>query len=876
MKKLTASEIRSMWLEFFKEKGHDIEESASLVPSDDKSLLWNNAGVTPLKKYFDGRKTPKNPRICNAQKCIRTNDIENVGKTARHQTFFEMLGNFSIGDYFRNEVIPWAVELLTSEKWYGIPKDLLYMTYYPNDKDTFNKWVESGIDPSHLVPCEGNFWEIGEGPCGPDTEIFFDRGPKYGDFTSKAIEDDIENDRYIEIWNIVFSQFNSDGSGNRSEYKPLPSKNIDTGSGLERLACVFQEVETNYDTDLFVPIIKAIEEVSGKTYHGESSYKIIADHLRTITFAISDGALFSNEGRGYVLRRLLRRAVKHGISLGIKEAFLYNLVDVVTEKMKDFYPQLVGSKELTKKLVKQEEIKFFNTIDSGLEKLNDIISKSTDKIIKGVDAFVLFDTYGFPLELTEEYANEKGFTVDKNGYKEEMNAQKERARKAQSNQVSFAKQNPLYMAYKEESIFTGYESTVETAKIIKVFDEGFVTDKTPFYAICGGQVGDTGVVIKNNQKYPIVDTITMPNKQHLHIVENPYIFNEGDEVTLIVDEERREALRENHSCCHLMFKALREVVGSHVSQQGSEITPETLRFDFNHYELLNDETILKVEELTNKYISEAHESNTVEVSIDEAKKLGAIAEFGEKYGDKVRVVNLGATVDVCGGTHVKNTKDIGKFMIQSVQSIGSGIYRVLGLTKTQINKEKDYFKGFSEEFRKLNNKAHDIENNALKYGIKKEFTYKVNDSLEFSYKDIINMRNESQKLQNEVKTFDKEITRLIDEASSKTYDQYEKDITSKGGVVLLNDFDKSKLRQLVDHLASLNQGSTVALVLDQDQKLQVLVKTTNSNVDASNILKNALLLANGRGGGKKDFAQGGTPDNSKVNEIVEYLKKEIL
>jgi len=874
MKYLKGNEIRQMWLDFFKSKGHSIEKSASLVPTDDKSLLWMNAGVTPLKKYFDGRKIPENPRMCNAQKCIRTNDIENVGKTSRHHTFFEMLGNFSIGDYFRDEVIPWAVELLTDDKWFGIPKEKLFITYYPTDIDTFNKWTESGIDPSHMIKCSGNFWEIGEGPCGPDTEIFFDRGSEYGDFTPQAIADDIENDRYIEIWNIVFSQFNSDGSGNRESYKPLPSKNIDTGSGLERLACVFQGTKTNFDTDLFMPIINKVSEISGVKYDGQSSFKIIADHLRTITFAVSDGALFSNEGRGYVLRRLLRRAVKHGLSLGIKEPFLYKMVDIVVDEMKGYYPNLEGSKELVKKLINQEEVKFLNTIDSGIEKFKDIASKSNG-VISGKDLFLLFDTYGFPVELTEEYASELNLTVDKDGYKEEMEQQKERARKAQSNGGSFEKQRKDFMDFKDESIFTGYESLNEDATIIKVFPEGFVTDKTPFYALMGGQKGDTGLVSVNGIDYQIEDTLTLPNKQHLHVVSDSSIFKVGDKVNLKVDPERRETLRENHSCCHLMFKALREVLGSHVSQQGSEITPEVLRFDFNHYESLSDENILKVEELTNEYINKAYDQKTVEVKMEEVEKLGAIAEFGEKYGDKVRVVDLGSTVDVCGGTHVKNTKDIGKFMVQSVSSIGSGIYRIVGLTKSQINEEDSFFKGYSFEFEKLNKKASDLELKAKENKIDLLFNHKVDINYTFSYKDVLKLREELSKLQLAVKQYEKDVNKKIDELKSSSFDEFKDLVTSKGGVVVLNDYDKGALRPLIDYLASLYENSVVALVNVSDNKLQVLVKSRNSAKDASSILKGALALSNGRGGGKADFAQGGTPDDNSKELVINYLKENI-
>ena len=412
--------------------------------------------------------------------------------------------------------------------------------------------------------------------------------------------------------------------------------------------------------------------------------------------------------------------------------------------------------------------------------------------------------------------------------------------------------------------------------IVKVFDEGFLTNKTPFYAQCGGQVGDTGVVILNGQEYPVIDTITLPNKQHLHIVENPLIFKEGDKVKLIVDDERRESLRENHSCCHLMFKALRETLGSHVSQQGSEISPETLRFDFNHFESLNDDTILKIEKLTNEYINNGFTQITKEVSIDEAKEMGAIAEFGEKYSDLVRVVNLGASIDVCGGTHVKNTKDIGKFMIQSIYSIGSGIYRITGLTKNMIEKEKDYFKGFIEEFHKLLNKAFEIEKKLSLSNIDKKFTYRPKEEYTFSYQDVINMRKELDLLQEEVKAFDKEATRLLNESIEKTFVNYKDMLTDKGGVIGLNEFERGYLRPLIDYLTSIKPNITVALVDKVSSKLQVLIKTNKDGVDASSLLKDALLIADGKGGGKKDFASGGAPSDSKYDEVIEFLRSKIL
>ncbi len=876
MKYMKASEIRQMWLDFFLSKGHKIEEGASLIPSDDKSLLWMNAGVTPLKKYFDGRVKPVNPRICNAQKCIRTNDIENVGKTSRHHTFFEMLGNFSIGDYFRDEVIPWAFELLTSDKWFQFPKEKLYITYYPDDIDTLNKWVEAGMDKSHLIPCEGNFWEIGEGPCGPDTEIFYDRGEKYGDISPNAIGDEIENDRYIEIWNIVFSQYNSDGSGKRNTYKLLPSKNIDTGSGLERLSCIMQEVETNFDTDLFMPIIRKVEELSGKSYNGDESFKIIADHMRTVRFALSDGALFSNLGRGYVLRRLLRRAVKHGISLGIKEPFLYKLVDIVDEEMGDFYPNLYKTKDLTKKLIEAEEIKFFNTIEGGLINLNEIISKSTTKTISGKDAFLLFDTFGFPLELTEEYAKELGYSVDKAGFDEEMNKQKERARFSQNNQNAFKSQNALYLNFKDESIFTGYESLYEKAKIIKVFEGGIVTDKTPLYAVCGGQVGDTGVIIKDNEKYPITDTLMLPNKQHLMVVENPMLFSEGDIVELYVDKERRAQITKNHSATHLLFKALREVVGDHTSQQGSEVSEDYLRFDFNNFESLKDEKILEIERLVNEYIQGGYTQVTKEMTIDEAKERGAIAEFGERYSSLVRVVDLGVTLDVCGGTHVKNTKDIERFMLLPLSSIGSGIYRAQGLTSSNLDKERKYLEGYFSDREKLINKINNLKNLAISRGLSVRDINIKEYELKGTYADIINLRLLNKELQEEAKSLEKEVNQALDKLSVKSFDEYLKYIDDKSNaLILLDNFDKGKIRNLADYLSD-NTSGVVVLINDVEDKLQVVIKSKNSSIDASQLLKTTLSKYNGNGGGKSDFAQGSVPTNLSKDALYNDFKEVLL
>ena len=583
MKYMTSSEIRQMWLDFFESKGHQVEPSASLVPVNDPTLLWTNAGVAPLKKYFDGTMVPENPRITNAQKCIRTNDIENVGKTARHHTFFEMLGNFSIGDYIKKEAIEFAMELLFDEKWFGFDKDKLYITYYYNDDQAKKFWMDNGIKEDHLIPLEGNFWEIGEGPCGPDTEMFYDRGEKYDPRGKELIEQDIENDRFIEIWNIVFSQYNSKEGVARENYKELPSKNIDTGCGLERLCCVMQGVDTNYDTDLFMPIIKKTEEISGVKYEGQMAFKVIADHVRTVTFAVADGATLSNEGRGYVLRRVLRRASKYAKALGINKPFMAELVDVVIQIMDPFYPYLHGKKDICKQIISAEEEKFLATLASGEKRFEAIASKS-DKVIKGEDAFTLYDTFGFPLELTMEYAEEKGLTVDVEGFKAYLDEQKKRARNARKDEASMGGQNEEFLQFKEESKFSGYAATNHKSKVIAVFGNGVVLDETPFYAFSGGQLCDKGTFGESN----VLDVIKMPNGQHLHILDNnPY--NVGDIKFACVDKENRELTKKNHSSAHLLQAALQVVLGSHVHQQGSQVGSEYCRFDFNNYQSLTDE-----------------------------------------------------------------------------------------------------------------------------------------------------------------------------------------------------------------------------------------------------------------------------------------------
>ena len=548
MKYMTGNQIRNTWLRFFKNKGHLVEEGASLIPNDDPTLLWMNSGVAALKKYFDGRIVPKNPRIVNVQKCIRTNDIENVGNTARHHTFFEMLGNFSIGDYFREEALEYAFEILTSEEYFGFDLNKLYFTVYPQDQESFDKWVKLGVPKDHIIDTDDqNFWEIGEGPCGPCTEVFFDRGSAYGDYGTETIKKDIENDRFVEIWNIVFSQYNAIKGLEREDYPELPNKNIDTGAGLERFVSVIQGVKTNFETDLFMPIMAKISEIAGVDYQGQKSFKVIADHIRTVTMAVADGAMMSNEGRGYVLRRLLRRAVKYGKQLKISKPFLTELVDVVVLMMKDFYPYVVEKQDIIKKIVTAEEIKFLETLQSGEKKFFEITNNLNTRKISGEEAFLLYDTYGFPVELTMEYAEEIGFSVDVDGFNIEMEKQKERARNARGDIQSMSSQNQDFLMFDDKSEFVGYDKLIEKTKIITVFPEGIVLKKTPFYATSGGQVADTGIIYNDILTLNVIDVEKLPNGQFLHKTKEAVLPDlEGMKVTASVDKEKRKLARKKN------------------------------------------------------------------------------------------------------------------------------------------------------------------------------------------------------------------------------------------------------------------------------------------------------------------------------------------
>jgi len=877
MKYMTGNEIRQTWINFFKDKQHAVEEGASLIPNNDPTLLWMNSGVAALKKYFDGRVVPKNPRIVNIQKCIRTNDIENVGNTARHHTFFEMMGNFSIGDYFRDQAIEFGFELMTSDKYFGFPLEKLYFTYYPTDEETKKRWLDLGVEEEHLISSEGNFWEIGSGPCGPCTEIFFDRGEEFGDFDTDSIKKDIENDRYVELWNIVLSQYNAIEGLKREEYPELPSKNIDTGAGLERYASVIQNAKTNFETDLFLPIINKIGEISKTEYQGQKSFKVIADHIRTVTMAISDGAMLSNEGRGYVLRRLLRRAVKYGKQLKIEKPFLASLVDVVVEILVPFYPYIVTKSEIVKKIVETEEIKFLETLIAGEKKLNEIIALTNNKTISGQDAFLLYDTYGFPLELTSEYAFEQGYEVDFKGFKQEMEKQKERARNARSETDSMMGQNENYLNFHEYSEFVGYETLKTKAKIIKVFPEGLILDKTPFYATSGGQLADQGRIYNDEIELEVIDVEKLPNGQFIHKVSEELSSNlEQTIVIAAVDQTRRELTQYHHSATHLLFKALRDILGNHVSQQGSQVSFDGLRFDFNHYQSIDDDTILKIEKAVNQMINNKYKTTTKIVSVEEAKKLGAIAEFGEKYADKVRVIDLKYTLDLCGGTHVEDVKDIEKFAIKSISSIGSGIYRIEAVANRMVDKLSESLVGLNQDIENLLSKADKILEQAKAENIEIKFGFSVNEDNLGSYQDVVNKRNTLHEAQIAVKELEKEFNRLKEAKTKNNLQDLSEFIYDDKVIAKLENINGSVLKQIADDMFANGKIKFVFLASVIDEKIIFVAKSEVSSLNAGQIVKSAAQICGGSGGGRPDFAQAGGKDIAKIDEAIAHIKELVL
>ncbi|ACG62032.1 alanyl-tRNA synthetase AlaS [Streptococcus equi subsp. zooepidemicus MGCS10565] len=872
MKQLTSAQIRQMWLDFWKSKGHSIEPSANLVPVNDPTLLWINSGVATLKKYFDGSVIPENPRITNAQKSIRTNDIENVGKTARHHTMFEMLGNFSIGDYFRDEAIEWGFELLTSPEWFDFPKEKLYMTYYPDDKDSYNRWIALGVEPSHLIPLEENFWEIGAGPSGPDTEIFFDRGEAYDPdhIGIRLLEEDIENDRYIEIWNIVLSQFNADPTIPRSEYKELPNKNIDTGAGLERLVAVMQGAKTNFETDLFMPIIKEVEKLSGHTYDQDGdnmSFKVIADHIRALSFAIGDGALPGNEGRGYVLRRLLRRAVMHGRRLGIHETFLYKLVATVGHIMESYYPEILEKRDFIEKIIKREEETFARTIDAGSGHLDQLLAqlkaKGQDRL-DGKDIFKLYDTYGFPVELTEELAEDAGYKIDHEGFKAAMKEQQDRARAAAVKGGSMGMQNETLAGITEPSEFLYETETVASRLSVIIVDnersemvsEGqalLVFDQTPFYAEMGGQVADHGV-IKNDKGDPVarvIDVQKAPNGQPLHTVEVLASLALNTVYTLAIDHKRRYAVEKNHTATHLLHAALHKIIGEHATQAGSLNEEAFLRFDFTHFEAVTAQELRRIEEEVNEQIWKALAITTTETDIETAKAMGAMALFGEKYGKTVRVVQIGDySVELCGGTHLSNSSEIGLFKIIKEEGIGSGTRRIIAVTGQQA------FESFRKQEDTLKEIAHTLKVPQIEQLPSKVVS--LSEQIRDLQKEIAELKEKAAAAQAG------DVFKKVQEANDLRYIASEVSVSDAGA-----------LRTFADNWKQKDYSDVLVLAASIGEKVNVLVASKDKRAHAGNLIKALAPIVSGRGGGKPDMAMAGGSDASKLSELLAAVPEHL-
>ena len=892
MKYMTHNEIRKTWFNFFENKGHKKVESASLIPVNDDSLLWINAGVAPLKKYFDGTVVPESRRIVNIQKCIRTNDIENVGVTKRHQTFFEMMGNFSIGDYFKDEAIEYAYELLTSDDYFAIDKNLLYVTVYPEDTEAYNKWIEVGMDEDHIIKLEENFWEIGEGPCGPDSEIFFDRGEKYdkdGTAFDKFIKDE-EQERYIEIWNNVFSQFNSKKNTPRSKYKELPSKNIDTGAGLERWCLMFQNVDSNFDTDLFTPIIRHIEELCGMLYESQKEFKVIADHIRAITFAIADQASFDNVGRGYILRRLLRRSIRMGKHLGLNEPFMYKLVSDVVDIMNESYPYLKSRRSDIEVAVLEEEKLFFKTLDAGEKRLNELVKNSTDGKISGEDAFKLYDTYGFPFELTLECLEELGYTTDKEEFDKFMQMQKDLAKKNSKTKTSMASQKKVLLDFTKDSKFV-YGIYRLKSNVLAIFSkdslekklnhDGYIALKrTCFYAESGGQVSDTGMIIGKNFKARVVDVFKGPNGQHIHKIRLlDGVINVNDDCEIIIDKDRRRRIEANHSSVHMLQYALQQIVSNKIAQAGSYVDNEKLRFDFTYSGKIDDEEIVKVEEFINNEIKKHIIVSTEIMPFDKAKQIGAMALFSEKYGDTVRVVKIGKSIELCGGTHANNTSDIKRLAIYNFESKGSNVYRIEATTGSRIeNTLFDIIKPYNDEMMRLLIKAKEIINQAKKMDIKLDFDVEIDNSAPTSYKDIIFNKNELKYIQNEVKELEKKFISEKEKKALDNIDVYKKEIVENNEfkylVMKTIDKDVTALKSIADSIINYMENGVVFFANIKNNSVNFIAKS-NCSVNAGYIVKMASNKALGNGGGSPTFAQGGGHDISVIDEVLELVTKEI-
>lgn len=857
------NDIREKYLSFFESKGHLRLPSFSLVPNNDKSLLLINSGMAPMKKYFTGEVTPPRSRVTTCQKCIRTPDIEQVGKTARHGTFFEMLGNFSFGDYFKKEATAWAWEFCT--KVLEMPVDKLYVTIYENDDEAFEIWTkQNGVDPSHIVRLgkEDNFWEHGSGPCGPCSEIYFDRGEKYG-CGSPDCGPGCECDRFTEFWNNVFSQFNNDGNGN---YTELAQKNIDTGMGLERLACIMQGVDNIFEVDTVQNTMKKISEIAGVKYHDDAkndvSLRVITDHVRSSTFMIGDGVIPSNNGRGYVLRRLIRRACRHGRLLGVNEPFLYKVCETVLEDNKVAYPELQDKAELIKKVILSEEESFGKTIDAGLARLDEYIENTEGTVFSGEDAFKLNDTFGFPLDLTKDVLEERGMTVDEEKFNELLANQKATARAARKDAGADAWKNTSVKIDAEKTVFTGYTDFTAEAKVLALVNAdgelvdmlgagekgSVVLDKTPFYATSGGQVADTGVITADGVEFDVEDTSKNADGIYIHSgTVKEGVVSVGNTVNAQIDADRRKSVMRNHTAAHLLQAALREVLGTHVEQAGQLVNDKEVRFDFTHFNPLTTEELSRVEAIVNKEILACAPVSMQEMPIEEAKKMGAMMLFGEKYGDIVRVVKAGdASTEFCGGTHVASTGELGLFKIVSEASVAAGVRRIVALTGTGVlnylNECEDTVKFASATFKSADNEVKDRITAIVAENKAKD-------------KEIQNLNAEMTKL----KSADM-FSSAVDVDGLELYTA-KVEGTTPDALRSMGDDIKTKGDNVVAVLAGVNG--------DKANFVAVCGKgAIAKGVKAGDLVKEVAKIANGGGGGRPDSAMAGAKDITKIDEAL--------
>ena len=878
MEKYGVNELRRMFLDFMESKGHLKMKSFSLVPHNDNSLLIINSGMAPLKPYFTGQEIPPRRRVTTCQKCIRTGDIENIGKTARHGTFFEMLGNFSFGDYFKKEAIAWSWEFLTQVV--GLDPDRLYPSVYEDDDEAFELWnKQQGILAERIFRFgkEDNFWEHGSGPCGPCSEIYYDRGEKYG-CGKPGCTVGCDCDRYMEVWNNVFSQFNNDGHGH---YTDLIQKNIDTGMGLERLAVAVQDVDSIFDVDTLRALTDHVGEVAHAVYHEDEkkdvSIRIITDHIRSVTFMISDGIMPSNEGRGYVLRRLLRRAARHGRILGIDGLFLSELAKVVIATSKDGYPELEEKKEMILKVISEEENKFNRTIDQGLTILEDLEAAMKEEgktTLDGADAFKLYDTYGFPLDLTKEILEEKGFDVDEEGFKENMEAQRQAARKARKTTNYMGADVTVYQSIDPSvtSKFVGYDKLVSDSKILVLTTEDeivealtdgqngtIITEETPFYGTMGGQQGDIGVIETESGSFIVKDTIHLQGGKIGHVgTMTKGMLTQGETVTLKVDEKNRQLTSKNHSATHVLQKALRMVLGSHVEQAGSYVSKDRLRFDFTHFQAMTKEELAKVEEIVNDQIAAALPVVTKETTIDEAKKMGAMALFGEKYGSTVRVVCMGDfSLELCGGTHVSNTAAINCFKIISESGIAAGVRRLEALTSEGLI---HYYEKLSADLAEASAAA-------------KTTPDKLTERIETMQGEIKALQSENEKLKNQ----------MAKDAVGNVMDQVVEINGVKLLAVALKDTGMNELRNLGDQFKEKLGNGVVVIASAADGKVNLMATATDEAIKAGahagNLIKGIAALVGGGGGGRPNMAQAGgkNPDGiqAALKKAAEVLKDQL-